>query len=127
MTNWQGHETHRTGHNTLEVDWGGHDPNPNHVSESLLSEVDWGAHDSSIFFFLVNIDYDAKNQMNRLSKDYGENYNIEHPPFLSLGSKLILWLLDKLEMIFSAPHQLTQTYMTLNNSLASQFSTFSPW
>ena len=23
---------------------GGHDPNPNHVNESLLSEVDWGAH-----------------------------------------------------------------------------------
>ena len=22
----------------------GHDPNPNHVNESLLSEVDWGAH-----------------------------------------------------------------------------------
>ena len=49
-----------------------------------------------------------QNQMNHLPKDYGENYNIEHPPFLSLGSKLILWLLDKLEMIFSAPHQLTQ-------------------
>ena len=27
-----------------EVDLGGHDPNPNHVNESLLSEVDWGAH-----------------------------------------------------------------------------------
>ena len=27
-----------------QVDWGGHDPNPNHVNESLLSEVDWGAH-----------------------------------------------------------------------------------
>ena len=23
---------------------GGHDPNPNHVNESLLSGVDWGAH-----------------------------------------------------------------------------------
>ena len=44
MASWQGHETHRTGHNTSEVDWGGHDPNPNHVNESLLSEVDWGAH-----------------------------------------------------------------------------------
>ena len=21
MPNWQGHETHRTGHNTSEVDW----------------------------------------------------------------------------------------------------------
>ena len=44
MTNWQGHETHPTGHKTSEVDWGGHDPYPNHVNESLLSEVDWGAH-----------------------------------------------------------------------------------
>ena len=43
MANWQGHETHPTGHKTSEVDWGGHDPNPNHVNESLLSEVDWGA------------------------------------------------------------------------------------
>ena len=40
MANWQGHETHPTGHKTSEVDWGGHDPNPNHVNESLLS-VDW--------------------------------------------------------------------------------------
>ena len=44
MANWKGHETHHTGHKTSEVDWGGHDPNPNHVNESLLSEVDWGAH-----------------------------------------------------------------------------------
>ena len=44
MTNRQGHETHPIGHNTSEVDWGGHDSNPNHVNESLLSEVDWGAH-----------------------------------------------------------------------------------
>ena len=44
MANWQGHETHSTGHKTSEVDWGGHDPNPNHVNESLISEVDWGAH-----------------------------------------------------------------------------------
>ena len=44
MANWEGHETHPTGHKTSEVGWGGHDPNPNHVNESLLSEVDWGAH-----------------------------------------------------------------------------------
>ena len=43
MANWKGHETH----------------NPNHMNESLLFEVDWGAHDSSVFLFLVNIDYDA--------------------------------------------------------------------
>ena len=44
MANWQGHETQPTGHKTSEVDWGGHEPNLNHVNESLLSEVDWGAH-----------------------------------------------------------------------------------
>ena len=27
MANWQGHETHPTGHKTSEVEWGGHDPN----------------------------------------------------------------------------------------------------
>ena len=27
MANWQGHETHHSGHKTSEVDWGGHDPN----------------------------------------------------------------------------------------------------
>ena len=51
---------HPTTHNTSEVGWDGHDPNPNHVHESLLSEVDWGAHHPSVFLFLVNIDYDAK-------------------------------------------------------------------
>ena len=44
MANWQGHETQSTGHKASEVDWGGHEPNLNHVNESLLSEVDWGAH-----------------------------------------------------------------------------------
>ena len=44
MANWQGHETQPTGHKTSEVDWGGHEPNLNHVNESLLSEGDWGAH-----------------------------------------------------------------------------------
>ena len=60
MANCQDNKTHPTGHNTSEVNWGGHDPNPNHVHESLLSEVDWGAHHPSVFLFLVNIDYDAK-------------------------------------------------------------------
>ena len=60
MANCQDYKTHPTGHNTSEVDWGGHDPNPNHVHESLLSEVDWGAHHPSVFLILVNIDYDAK-------------------------------------------------------------------
>ena len=52
--------------------WGGHDPNPNHVNESLLSEVDWGAHDSSIFLFLVNIDYDAKPNESPIQGIWGE-------------------------------------------------------
>ena len=42
------------------VDWGTHETSSNHMTEFLLSEVDWGAHDSSFFFFLGNIDYDAK-------------------------------------------------------------------
>ena len=44
MANWQGHETHLTGHKTSQVGFCGHDLNPNHVNESLISEVDWGAH-----------------------------------------------------------------------------------
>ena len=36
---------HKGTYTSSEVDLGGHDPNPNHVNESLLSEVDWGAHD----------------------------------------------------------------------------------
>ena len=93
MANCQDHKTHPTGHNTSEVDWGGHDPNPNHVHESLLSEVDWGAHtqvSSSSWYILIMM----QNQLNSSSKDYGENHNIGHPIFLSLGPKLILWLLD---------------------------------
>ena len=35
---------HKGPYSSSEVDWGGHDPYPNHVNESLLSEVDWGAH-----------------------------------------------------------------------------------
>ena len=35
---------HKGPYTSSEVDWGGHDPYPSHVNESLLSEVDWGAH-----------------------------------------------------------------------------------
>ena len=35
---------HEGPYTSSEVDWGGHDPYPSHVNESLLSEVDWGAH-----------------------------------------------------------------------------------
>ena len=33
---------HKGPYTSSEVDLGGHDPNPNHVNESLFSEVDWG-------------------------------------------------------------------------------------
>ena len=46
--------------------------NPNHMNESLLSEVDWGAHDSSVFLFLVNIDYDAKPNESPIQGLWGE-------------------------------------------------------
>ena len=72
MANWQGHETHPTGHNTSEVDWGDHDPDPNHMNESLLSEVDWGAHNSNVFLFLVNTDYDAKPNESSIQGLWGE-------------------------------------------------------
>ena len=35
---------HKGPYTSSEVDWGGHDPYPNHVNESLFYEVDWGAH-----------------------------------------------------------------------------------
>ena len=81
MANWQSHETHPTGHNTSEVDLGGHDPNPRNMNVSFLSEVDWGAHDSSVFLFWLTWIV-MQDQRNSSSKDYGENYNIEHLPFL---------------------------------------------
>ena len=39
---------HKGPYTSSEVDLGGHDPNPNHVNESLLSEVDWGAHNPNV-------------------------------------------------------------------------------
>ena len=56
MAYWKGHKTH----------------NPNHMNDSLLSEVDWGAHDSSVFLFLVNIDYDAKPNESSIQGLWGE-------------------------------------------------------
>ena len=41
MANWQGHETHPTGHKTSEVDWGGHDPNgPDNPSLMSIINLD---------------------------------------------------------------------------------------
>ena len=42
------------------------------MNESLLSEVDWGVHDRSFFFFLVNIDYDAKPTESSIQGLWGE-------------------------------------------------------
>ena len=85
MANWQDHGTHPTGHNTTEVDLGGHAPNPNHVNESLLSEVDWGTHDSSVFLFLVNIDYDAKPNESSIQGLWGElNHRTPYIPLIGL-------------------------------------------
>ena len=56
MANWKGHKTH----------------NSIHMNESLLSEVDCGAHDSSVFFFLDNIDYDAKPNESSIQQLWGE-------------------------------------------------------
>ena len=42
------------------------------MNESLLSEVDWGAHDSSVFLFLVDIDYDAKPNESSIQGLWGE-------------------------------------------------------
>ena len=48
------------------------------MNESLLSEVDWGAHDSSVFLFLVNIDYDAKPNKSSIQGLWGE---LQHRTF----------------------------------------------
>ena len=42
------------------------------MNEPLLSEVDWGAHDSSVFLFLVNMDYDAKPNESSTQGLWGE-------------------------------------------------------
>ena len=43
-----------------------------HITLTMLSEVDWGAHDSSVFLFLVNIDYDAKPNESPIQGLWGE-------------------------------------------------------
>ena len=52
MANWQGHETHPTGHKTSEVYWGGHDPNgsdnPPPCPSSILMTY-WGASSSYLW------------------------------------------------------------------------------
>ena len=40
MANWQGHEKHPTGHKTSEVDWGGHDPEPDNPPPMSIINLD---------------------------------------------------------------------------------------
>ena len=77
-----------SGYMLKEVDWG---DKPNCTScgcpmanwhESLLSEVDWGAHHSSVFLFLVNIDYDAKPNEFFIQGLWGEPQN--RTPYIPL-------------------------------------------
>ena len=96
------------------------------MNESLLSEVDWGAHDSSVFLFLVNIDYDAKPNESSIQRLWGELHH-RTSSILLIGLQTDSLVTGQLEMIVLTPHHLTQTMMTLNSSLASQFSPFSPW
>ena len=71
MANWKGHKTH----------------NPNHMNESLLSEVDWGAHDSSVFLFLVNIDYDETPNESSIQGLWGElQHRTSSIPLIGLQS-----------------------------------------
>ena len=65
-----------TGHKSSEFDWGGHDPNPNHVNESLLSEVDWGAH---------NPDADAPEQLTGESIQFFLTFLVQLQWLVALG------------------------------------------
>ena len=56
------------------------------MNESLLFYVDWGAHDSSVFFFLVNIDYDAKPNESSIQGLWGELHH-------RTSSIPLIWLL----------------------------------
>ena len=67
MVNWQGHETHPTGHKTSEVDWGGHDPNGPDNSPPMPSSIlmtYWGEPSSYLWM--------------RMGRERG-------PPFLSMS------------------------------------------
>ena len=104
----QAHEIHPSGHCISEVYWGGHDPSPNHVNEFLFSEVDWGTRDSSLFLFLVNIDYNAKPKESSIKELWGKlQQRTSSTPLIELWIDSLAT--DKLKMIFSAPHQLTLT------------------
>ena len=116
----------------MEIDWGGKFnctscgcPLAN-WHESLLSEVDWGAHDSSVFLFLVNIDYDAKPNEFFIKGLWGEpQHRTPYIPLIGLKTDSLATGQTGDDIFNSTP--INPDQMTLNNSLASQFSPFSPW
>ena len=67
---------HKGPYTSSEVDWGGHDPYPNHVDESLLSEVDWGAH---------NPDADDPEQLTGESIQFFLTFVVQLQWFVALG------------------------------------------
>ena len=67
---------HKGPYTSSEVDLGGHDSNPNHVNESLLSEVDWGAH---------NPDADDPEQLTGESIQYFLTFVVQLQWLVALG------------------------------------------
>ena len=116
----------------MEIDWGGKFnctscgcPLAN-WHESLLSEVDWGAHDSSVFLFLVNIDYDAKPNEFFIKGLWGKpQHRTPYIPLIGLQTDSLATGQTG-DDIFNST-LINPDQMTLNNSLASQFTPFSPW
>ena len=105
MANWYDHETHPCGHDTSEVDWGGHDPDPNHTNESLLSEVDWGSHD---FLLLVYIDNEAKPNESSIQGLWGDLlHRSSSIPLIGLQTDSLAT--RKTGDDFSTPNHLPQT------------------
>ena len=95
---------------------------PNYTSNGCtLMEVDWGdklkLNYTSYGCMLMEIDWGGKVNCTSCGCPMANWQGYEHtqldttPQKLigSLGFKLILWLLEKLEMIFSTPHQLTHS------------------
>ena len=66
MANWQGHETHPTGHKTSEVDWGGHDPNgPDNP------------HKIYIYIYIL-LCMSAQEHVTSTTRGEGQNFDIWH-------------------------------------------------
>ena len=123
MANWQGHETHPTGHKTSEVDWGGHDPNgsdnPPPMSiinlDDLLGSIFLLPMDENGERKRATISEHVKDQVRFKLKIDGDQLDDLNPNHVNES------LLSEVDW-----EHITQMQMTQNNSLASQFSPFSP-